>query len=647
MRSIAIYLITSISLIQCYQSWGQVAQKICTSCEGGGGGGGGAVVTCDNSKAILYVDASRPDNAGDGYTWGTAKKYLHAALYIANRCTNITEVRVAKGTYRASTTASVANRDNNFFIGESYQLNGGYPPGGGTRDYVNNPTILDGEIQDLYEAYHVLVIYGVTGSVVLDGFQIRNGFAEGVGERELEAGVNMNRDDGAGIYMRDASNVTIRNCVLYNNVANSQGGAVFSNDCKVKYINTVLAGNTSGNEGGGIFANNGSEATFTNATFYNNNVFAGNGGAVYSTTGTTFGFYNTILWGNSSLFGGGGTRDIDYSLVQGGATGTNNLATNPQFANASNLNGADNNWFTSDDGLRLSECSPAVNRGSNAAANVPANDITNNSRVYNTTIDIGAYEFQFIPYPDAGNLSTDGDTTDTYVYGGTTALVAGSCETIALVEPNGFSAFSGEVFAKTYVDAAGNPSYFNQPYHNRHYDIDLTAGIVPKTARITLLYDASDFTSYNNRADVLIPLPNTAGENKSNLRILRYTGTSALNSPGSYTGSVTSIDPEDEDIVWDPFKNHWRISFNTPSGAASYFLTAISIYRFSGVATWSNGRFWEGGLPPVDPPAFCEIFIEKYSSCTLTTPQNLSHNSKLIVEMYAQLEINGNLTIVE
>ena len=646
MRPVIIYTLRLILLLQCSQSFCQPAEKICVSCEGGGGGGGSTTVTCDASKTILYVDGSRADNSGSGYTWGTAKKYLQAALYIANRCTNITEVRVAKGTYRASTVASLANRDNNFFIGESYNVIGGYPPGGGTRDYVDNPTILDGEIQDLYEAYHVVVIYGVTGPIILDGLQIKNGFAEGVGSKELEPGINMNQDDGAGFYMRNASNVTIRNCVLHTNVANSDGGGIFSNDSQVKYVNTVFANNTSGNNGGGIFANVGSVATLTNTTFYNNSNFAGAGGAVYNTTGTTFNLYNTIVWGNTTSFGGGGARNISYSLIEDGTFSNNNLITNPQFANASNLNGPDNIWFTSDDGLRLKECSPAINRGHNTAVNIPSSDITGNDRVYNTVVDMGAYEFQSFPYPKAGNLSTDGDITNTYVYGGITALVAGSCETIAMVEPNGFSPFNGDVTAKTYIDATLNPTYFNQPYHNRHYDIQLAAGILAETAKITLLFDGSDFINYNSRPDVSFPLPDILGNDKKNLRILRYTGTSTLNTPGTYSGSFTSINPDDDDIIWDPVGNHWRISFNVAAGAASYFLTAIASYNFNGVGDWHNGRLWNE-VPPVDPPAFCEITIEKYSSCTMTTPQNLLHHSKLIVEMYAELQINGNLTIVE
>lgn len=647
MRSILIYLVTLVVALQTHEVFCQPAEKICVSCEGGGGSGSGTPVTCDAGKSILYVDASRPDNAGSGYTWGTAKKYLQAALYIANRCTNITEVRVAKGIYRASTIASTANRDNNFFIGESYTIIGGYPTGGGTRDYVNNPTILDGEIQDLYEAYHVLVIYGVTGAVTLDGLQIRNGFAEGTGSMELETGVNMNRDDGAGIYMRNAANVTIRNCVVHTNVANSDGGGIFSNDCRVKYINTVLANNTAGNNGGGVYANAGSIAAFTNTTLYNNSTFAGAGGAIYNTTGTDFDFYNTIVWGNSTSFGGGGARNISYSLVEDGTFSNDNLIVNPQFANASNLNGPDNIWFTSDDGLRLKECSPAINRGKNTAVNILSSDIADNDRIYNSIVDMGAYEFQAIPYPKAGNLSTNGDTTDTYVYGGTTALVTGSCETIAMVEPNGFSSFSGDVKAKTYVDAVISPSYLNQPYHNRHYDINLTAGILAKTAKITLLFSGSDFTSYNNRPDVQVPLPDINGANKTKLRILRYTGTSTLNTPGSYSGSFTSIDPDDDDIIWDPIGNHWRVSFNVPAGAASYFLTAVPFYYFIGVGTWDNDLLWPSGKPPVDAPAFSEILIEKYSICTMTTPQNLSHHSKLTVEIYARLEINGNLTIVQ
>ncbi|MES2774633.1 MAG: right-handed parallel beta-helix repeat-containing protein [Bacteroidota bacterium] len=622
--------------------------KICLSCEGGGGGGSGSPVTCDNSKSTLYVDASRPNNSGDGYSWSTAKQTLHAALYLANRCTNITRINVAEGNYKASntTTPTAATRDNNFFIGDSYSIYGGYPTGGGTRNYADNPTILDGEIVDLYEAYHVIVIYGVTGAIVIDGFQIKNGFAEGTGSIELEPGVNMNRNDGAGIYIRDAANVTIRNCAIYGNVANSDGAGIFTAGSGVNLVNTVFVNNTVAINGGGMVLTASSTATVTNCTFYNNySAGASTGGTIYANTGSDLTVANTIVWGNSSEWGGGGTRTVTYSLVEDGTTSNNCLVSNPRFNNTANLDGADNKWFTADDGLSLSFCSPAINRGNNAAT-TSATDITADSRVYNTQVDMGAYEKQSIPGVNAPtDRSLAGDTSNTYVYGGSTALVAdGNCRLIGVLTPNGANPVTGRITAETFI-IGGTPMYNGQPYVTRHTDIRAFSNSGSATSNITLWFSNSEFNNFNLRAEAISKLPTTDGMNKQNLRIVQYHGTSATGLPGTYSGGFTIIDPDDADITWSPVTLSWKVSFNV-TGFSGFFLTAVTKYRFTGNGNWNDPANWQNGMkPPLSLPSWCEIAIAAGTNCILSGQQTISKDSRIIVEAGANLQVNGNLVI--
>jgi hypothetical protein len=100
----------------------------------------------------------------------------------------------------------------------------------------------------------------------------------------------------------------------------------------------------------------------------------------------------------------GGTLASRYSLLQNSATsgtwnsnygtdGGNNFDANPMFTNTADIDGNDNKFFTSDDGLSLMNYAPAINRGTNTG--VLSNDITLNPRPYSGGLaDIGAYEYQ-------------------------------------------------------------------------------------------------------------------------------------------------------------------------------------------------------------------------------------------------------------
>ncbi len=126
---------------------------------------------------------------------------------------------------------------------------------------------------------------------------------------------------------------------------------------------------------------------------------------------------NSIIWGNT---GGGtqgihntGSTSVSKSIVQAGFTPcTDCLGTNgnldPIFANSADPDGADNKWATADDGIRLSDCSPAIDKLALLYYGI-ATDIAGNPRAYDVPfrqnaascgigcspfLDLGAYESQ-------------------------------------------------------------------------------------------------------------------------------------------------------------------------------------------------------------------------------------------------------------
>ena len=196
------------------------------------------------------------------------------------------------------------------------------------------------------------------------------------------------------------TNPTVLNCVFSGNTASSEGGAVNIYSGMFTATNCVFAGNTSPS-GSVIKIPSGSTVSFRNSTLYNS---SGSTSAAVVSAGT-LNLNNTILWGvNATEIANTGSINASYSDIRGVAAAGTSISVNPQFVNPANPIGADNIWGTSDDGLRLTPCSPAINAGSNTL--VPAGittDIANTTRIQNTTVEMGAYE---MPYNSTGLPST-------------------------------------------------------------------------------------------------------------------------------------------------------------------------------------------------------------------------------------------------
>jgi hypothetical protein len=166
-------------------------------------------------------------------------------------------------------------------------------------------------------------------------------------------------------------------------------------------VNTVFTGQRAGWEGGAIYRTLGT-LNISNSTLTKNasSVVGGNpasfaqSGVLYE-SGTPTAISNSILWDNTNLFTG--NPGIIRSIVQGGYSGTLVLDLDPQFFKSYDPIGSDGTWFTADDGLQLQSCSPGLNAGENLG--VTGTDILGNTRIVNSVVDFGAYEFQGLPQP--------------------------------------------------------------------------------------------------------------------------------------------------------------------------------------------------------------------------------------------------------
>jgi len=145
------------------------------------------------------------------------------------------------------------------------------------------------------ENHRGFYFYKDPGSL-LDGFTIINGY----------------RITGVGIIF-DQSSATVKNCILHNNQAEGDGGA--------------------------IYCYNGN-ATIQNCTIINNQA-VGDGGAFYITHNSSLFITNSILWNNQPdeiRVSNSGNNHVlaTHCLIRNGWPGFGNLDTDPKFADPAN-----------------------------------------------------------------------------------------------------------------------------------------------------------------------------------------------------------------------------------------------------------------------------------------------------------------------
>ncbi len=344
------------------------------------------------NRNMMYVNQANISGTYNGNTWATAYQNLEDALNATTVCTPA-QVWVAAGTYKPTATT---NRDASFVMKNNLAVYGGFPNTGNPtfaqRNPTTNVTILSGDIgisNDVTDnSYHVISnAAGLNNTAILDGFVITNGNANGTGSFRNVGGAILNNAGGAtGI-----CNPKIDNCIIRNNNALLNGGAVYNNGVGATaspiFTNCIFRNNTAIN--GAVFYNDGSTTGISNPTIVNatftENVATTSGNVVYSTatSGTSItDFTNCIFWNNgaaNTFSNNASSINAKYSLfeplVNNYTNGVGNLTTTVSpFVLASDLH--------------LKDSATAIDAGTNTGA--PLKDIDFSTR--SSIPDMGAYE---------------------------------------------------------------------------------------------------------------------------------------------------------------------------------------------------------------------------------------------------------------
>ncbi len=396
------------------------------------------------SGSIVYVD-SAATGANDGSDWTNAFNGLQTALspIYLNNCPGVTEIHVAQGTYTPG-----ASRSDTFQLKNNLAVYGGYPNGGGTRDWETNTTTLSGDIgtggDSSDNSYHVVSSdSSADNTALLDGFTVSDGYAEGdSGGGIFNNGgsptlnkliITNNQADifGGGIIIKNFGSPILTDILIENNIANSSGGGLASKASTPTLQNVIIRGNYAGLNGGGInntgggnismsnvlisgnqafskgggMSNKYSTATLTNVTVAGNHAPVKGGGIRSIATSTALVLNNVIIWGNTTDEPGSesfvenetGTHIVSYSIIQGSGV-ANWWTTNRITDNGNNID-LDPLFVTAvpatpgvGGDLHLQTGSPAINAGTNIGC--PATDLGGLVRPQNCACDMGAYELQ-------------------------------------------------------------------------------------------------------------------------------------------------------------------------------------------------------------------------------------------------------------
>ena len=210
--------------------------------------------------------------------------------------------------------------------------------------------------------------------VEIDGITFTNGYANGT---------------GGAIYVYGAT-LSLNNCAVTNNAVTSLGGAIYVASSSVfTATNCLVAGNAAIN-GGGL-------ALYGKTTLYNCTIVCNTakdkGGGVFLSGAAVLNAYNTIIAGNSASSG----PNVCCFISTAVANAYNTLSDYAAWANGENnlTYSAAKQLFTNAEAgdYTLADDSQAINKGNNQYATATV-DLAGNPRVFDGTVDLGAYEYQ-------------------------------------------------------------------------------------------------------------------------------------------------------------------------------------------------------------------------------------------------------------
>ena len=268
--------------------------------------------------ALYYVDASRPDDNGNGLTPATAKKFIHTA--VAGALSPATVV-VNAGDYRLS-----SGLGTHVVLRSDVSLYGGYDLSFSARNPAQNITT----IQDRSTTAGTLAApnraidgdgsAGITPDTIVDGFTIdgstqggaiytaaillRAGAAPTLQNNKINGGGGASSSYGM---FNSSSSPTVQNNTIHGGSGGNSSHGMFNSGSSPTVQNNTIHGGSGGNSSRGI-----SNSAASSPTVQDNTIHGGDG------AGSSFGIENTSsspTVQNNLIHGGSGGNSTAVDLI--------------------------------------------------------------------------------------------------------------------------------------------------------------------------------------------------------------------------------------------------------------------------------------------------------------------------------------------
>ena len=295
--------------------------------------------------AVRYVDLASPGASSPFTSWATAATNIQDAVDAAVAGD---EIVVTNGWYTTGGRPAYGTMTNRVVVDKAVSVRS-----------VNGPqfTLIQGSLAPgtVFGESAIRCVY-LTNGASLTGFTLTNGATHSSGSVIQEL-------SGGGVWCNSTS-ALVANCIMAGNHAQVQGGGAYGGTLN----NCLFYGNSSTNAGA-TFSN-----VLNNCTIVGNSSIFGAGGVHSATLNNSIVYFNTGFPANYQQC------TINYSCTTPQpAAGSGNITADPMLVD----------WLSGN--FQLYPASSCVNAGNNALA--PAGpDLAGNGRIFNGTVDIGAYE---------------------------------------------------------------------------------------------------------------------------------------------------------------------------------------------------------------------------------------------------------------
>ncbi|MDI9308737.1 MAG: T9SS type A sorting domain-containing protein [Limnohabitans sp.] len=393
----------------------------------------------DKPKIPVYVNSSAT-GLNNGSSWVNAYTSLETAI---TNATTSNEIWVAAGIYKPAGTA----RTSTFLLKNGLTMYGGFNGTEtlrGQRNPKNNVTVLSGDVngndnsninptevtrQD--NLYHIISVRGSASYVLVDGFTIKGGNANGGTLTTGTASAQYYHTRGGAIYLNtytlnDYIYLKVQNCILEKNSGSDTSvaacyfaGGVNYQNFRLDFDSNIIRDNFSSTNstlliaGAGAYNWNGN-SEIKNCLFYNNTSSSGASCLYFSASTTGGGTQNSISvdvinstfsnntgasgntiktdngsntrFKNCIIYGNGSANPFNIAGTLGGPGLSNTISEGGQISGI-NSNPLLNSDFT------LQSSSPAIDAGNNTLLLTMPYDLNGNTRIVNSTVDLGCYEY--------------------------------------------------------------------------------------------------------------------------------------------------------------------------------------------------------------------------------------------------------------